>query len=75
MTHDVVVAHAARQAEADVPRQLARAEGVSPALCRAPGFDSPNPPPVGPRDVPVAPWAQQGARDVLLQGCLQGADQ
>jgi hypothetical protein len=75
MTHDVVVAHPERQAEAEFPRQLARAEGVSPALCRAPGFDSPNLPPVGPRDVLVTPWAEPDARDVLLQGCLQGADQ
>jgi hypothetical protein len=75
MTHDGVVAHAERQAEAEFPQQLGRAEGVSPALCRAPGFDSPNLPPVGPRDVPVAPWAEQDVRDVLLQGCLRGADQ
>jgi hypothetical protein len=75
MTHDVVVAHAERQAEAEFARQLTRAGGVSPALCRAPGLDSPNLPPVDPRDVPVAPWAEQDVRDVLLQGCLPGADQ
>lgn len=75
MTHDAVVAHGERQAEAEFPRQVARAEGGSPALCRAPGFDSPNLPPLGPRDLPIAPWAEQDVRDVLLQGCLQGADQ